>query len=169
MHFPSLTPLRRDENGVAAVEFSLWSVGFFLIVMVAIDFGMFFIERGKINEAVAATAVAAFEDADNVNFNVLPSYVRSLADNQTVAVTTSCNGVAGSCTNLNRACACLKNDGTYVDDACGNICVGTGMTAGSTAGYYLTIEASQGFTPLVLPNGILSNKSLSQKATVRLQ
>lgn len=161
--------LRRDETGVASVEFGLWSIGFFMILMVAIDFGLFFIERGKVNEAVAAAAVASFEEADNVNFTILPTYVRSIADNQSIAVTASCNGVAGSCTNLNRACACLKTDGSYVAQTCGDVCTGTDMTAGSTAGYYLTITANQGFEPVVLPNGLLSDSGMTQFATVRLQ
>lgn len=165
----SLSTMQRDENGVATVEFALWVTGFFVIVMVALDFGMFFIERGKVNEAIAASAVASFEEADNVNFAVLPDYVRSIADNQAITVTTSCNGVANSCTNLNRSCGCLKTDGSYVATTCGNVCSGANVTAGSTSGYYLTIEATQGFTPVVLPSGLLSNMSTSQQATVRLQ
>jgi Flp pilus assembly protein TadG len=165
----SFSTLRRDENGVATVEFALWVTGFFVIIMVAMDFGMLFIERGKVNEAVAASAVASFEEADNVNFAVLPSYVRSIANNPAINVSTSCNGVANSCTNLNRTCACLKTDGSYVATACGNICTGSDMTGGSTSGYYLTIEATQAFTPVVLPSGLLSDMSLSQQATVRLQ
>ena len=165
----SLSTIRRNEDGVATVEFALWVTGFFMIVMVALDFGMFFIERGKVNEAVAASAVASFEEADNVNFGVLPNYVRSIADNQAITVAMSCNGVANSCTNLNRTCACLKTDGTYVAAACGNICTGPDVTGGSTAGYYLTIEAAQGFNPVVLPTGLLSGTSVTQQATVRLQ
>ena len=161
--------LRRDEGGAAAIEFALWSTAFFFAIMAAMDFGMYYLERGKMNEAVGAAAVASFSDADNVDFGQLPAYVRSLADNQSIVVSTACNGSAGSCTNLNRSCSCLKSDGTYVATTCGNMCTGAGVTAGSTAGYYLTIDASQGFTPIILPKGILANSTIAQHATIRLQ
>ncbi len=161
--------LRRDEQGMVAVEFALWSVAFFFVVMVALDFGAFYIERGRMNEAVGAAAVSSFNDADNVNFANLPGYVRSLTGENSTAVATSCNGVAGSCTNLNRVCACLKNDGSYVTATCGNICTGTGVTVGSTAGYYLTINATRTFDPMILPQSAIAGATISQQATIRLE
>lgn len=164
-----LARLRCNDDGVAAIEFALWSTAFFFMVMAAMDFGSFYLQRGNMNEAVGAAAVASFNDADNVNFANLPGYVRGLTGEQTTTVITACNGTAGSCTNLNRSCACLKNDGTYVTATCGNLCVGTGMTAGSTAGYYLTINASRAYSPMILPQSALAGSTVAQHATVRLQ
>ncbi|MXO89066.1 TadE/TadG family type IV pilus assembly protein [Alteraurantiacibacter aestuarii] len=164
-----LSGLKADNKGVAAVEFALWTTAFFFSVMVAIDFGTFFLERGKLNGAVGAAAVSGFNTADNVNFGSMPGYVRSLTGEPATAVTISCNGTANSCTNLNRTCACLKSNGTYVSASCGNTCTGTGVTAGSTAGYYMTINATNPFTPMILPNSALADTVLSQQATVRLQ
>ena len=161
--------LKSDQSGAVAVEFGIWVVAFFLAVSVAMDFGMYYLERGKMNEAVSGAAVASFTDADNVNFTLLPGYVRNLADNQAMTVTTSCNGTTGSCTNLNRSCACIKNDGGYVATTCGNMCTGTDVTAGSTAGYYLSINASQSFSPMILPRSLLADSTIQQHATVRLQ
>ena len=161
--------LREDESGVVVVEFALWSTMFFLVVSVAMDFGSLFLERGKMNEAVSATAISAFKTADNVSFGSLPGYVRALSAEPAMSVSIICNGTAGSCTNFSRPCACLKADATYVTAACGNTCTGSGTTAGSTAGYYLTIEATQTFDPLIVPKGMLDGASIVQRATVRLQ
>ena len=164
-----LQSFRHDQRGVAAVEFALWTTSFFFVVMIAIDFGAYYMQRTKLNTAVGAAAVAAFNDADNVNFTDMPGYVRSLSGDQAATVGLSCNGAAASCTNLNRTCSCLKNDGTYVSAACGSSCTGSGMTAGSTAGYYLTINASRPFEAMIIPQSVLDGATVAQRATVRLQ
>ena len=161
--------MQRAEDGVAAIEFALWSTLFFLTVSVAMDFGLFYIERGKMNEAITAAAVSSFTNYNNVNFTALPSYVQGLAGDPSLAVAISCNGATVSCTNLNRSCACLKSDGAYVAAACGNSCTGTGMTPNSKAGYYLSIRAQQDFQPVIVPNSVLDGAVIVQKATVRLQ
>lgn len=158
-----------DQRGTAAIEFALLCSLFFMVVWVGLDFGSLFLERSKMNEAVSAAAINAFGNADNVNFAGMPGYVRALADNQTLSVTTSCNGVAGSCANATRTCACLRQDGSYASAACGTACTGAGVTANSTAGYYFTLSATQTFQPALLPHGLLDNAQITQSATVRLQ
>jgi len=166
--FPSR--LIADESGTAAVEFSLWSVLFFLVAMAGLDFGAYYLERGAVDEGVSAAAVSSFSQRSNVNFTDIPAYVRTLSDNQALTVSTSCNGVAGSCTNVStRSCACLNAAGAYVATACGSTCAGTGMPVGSTAGYYLTIDASKPYQPMLLPDGLLTPSQIRLNATVRLQ
>ena len=162
-----LSRLHRDESGAALVEFSLWTVLFFFAAMAGLDFGSYYLQRGAADEGVSAAAVSAFAKRDNVNFADLPAYVRSLSDDPALTVTTSCNGVAGSCTNLSRTCACLNGTGGYVAAACGASC--SGMTAGSTAGYYLTIRASKPYEPLMIPTNGITGEQISLVATVRLQ
>lgn len=157
-----------DRAGVAVTEFALGTTLLFMVVLAGLDFGGYFIQRGQINEAVSAAAMQSFQQRENVSFGNLQSYVRNLADSQTVTVTTSCNGTANSCTNLNRTCACLQTNGTYTATACGTACSG-GATSGSTAGYYLTIEASDLFRKVVLPKGVFGGDTVSQSVTVRLQ
>lgn len=161
--------LHRDEQGAVVVEFAFWVVGFFFIAMIAIDFGFYFVQRTKLNMAVGSVAVAAFNTPSNVDFTNMPSAVRSLGGLSTIAVTVSCNGVANSCVNASRSCACLKQDGTYVAATCGNTCTGTGITTGSTAGYYMTVRGSVTYQPIVIPSTMLSSPAMSQQATVRLQ
>ena len=169
-HFRRLfNNLRRDEQGAVVVEFAFWVVGFFFVAMIAIDFGFYFVQRTKLNMAVGSVAVAAFNTPTNVDFANMPSAVRSLGGVSTISVTVSCNGVANSCVNSSRTCACLKNDGTYVTATCGNSCTGTGVTTGSTAGYYMTVRAAMTYRPMVIPNTMLSAPAMAQQATVRLQ
>ena len=163
-----LSRLHRDESGAVLIEFSLWTVLFFFAAMAGLDFGSYYLQRGAVDEAVSAAAVSAFANRETVNFDGLPDYVRSLSDDPALTVSTSCNGVAGSCVNLSRTCACLNGTGGYVPaTACGDPCVG--MTAGSTAGYYLTIRASKPYEPLMIPTNGITGKQISLVATVRLQ
>jgi len=161
--------LARDERGVAAIEFAILTSLFFFVICVAMDFGALYLERSKMNEAVSGAAVNAFTSADNVSFTALPGYVRALADDSALSVTTACNGVAGACTNLSRSCACLKNNGSFTAATCGNSCTGSGVTTSSTAGYYLTVAATQTFHPIIVPRSLLENAQITQQATVRLQ
>lgn len=161
--------LAADEHGIAAIEFALLSSLFFLAISVAMDFGSLYLERSKMNEAVAGAAVSAFSTASTVDYASLPGYVRALADDSSLSVTVACNGTAGSCTNTIRSCSCLRTNGTYsAATACGSACTGS-VSAGSTAGYYLTVSATQTFQPLFVPGSVLGDTQIVQQATVRLQ
>jgi len=162
-----LSRLAADTRGAAAIEFALWTVLFFMVVMAGLDFGAFYLQRSKADEAVAAAAVASFSQRENVNFSQIPDYVRALAKDPGLTVTTSCNGSTGSCTNSSRSCACMGSAGSYVAAACGTTCSGSG--AGATAGYYLTIEAGRPYQPMMLPNGVLTDTRIDRTATVRLE
>lgn len=170
-----LLRLRGDQSGSVMSEFAIWTAMLFIVIMTALDFAGYYSARGAINEAVSATALQAFQQRDKTDassnqfYNEVPAYVRNLADDQSLAVELSCNGVANSCTNTNRTCACLTSEAKYVATACSAECKGTGMTANSVAGYYLTIKASRNYDPLLLPRGVLAGTALDQTTTVRLQ
>lgn len=159
-----LANLSRDESGVAVVEFAFWSALFFVVALVALDFGGFYIQRGQVSEAVSAVAVASFQDRENVKFSEIPLHVQNLAENPHLSVSTSCNGEPANCTNLSRNCACLNSDAGYSARTCGDPCGG-----GGTAGFYLTIEANHHYTPMLVPKGVLANAPIVHTATVRLE
>lgn len=162
--------LRGDCAGVVMTEFAVWTSGLLLALMVGLDFGGYYIARGSINEGISAAAVKAFDGRDEVDFDAIPAYVRNMADNQVLDVTVSCNGVSGACTNNeNRTCACLRNDATYAEATCGEICTGSNVTENSVAGYYLTIRAAQTYSPVLVPQGMLSGTQMSQATTIRLE
>lgn len=164
-----LRRLRDERRGSVLTEFAVWSSSLFIVIMIGLDFGGYYLARGGINEAISAAAVKSFQTREAVAFNDLPGYVRNLAQNQSLAVTVSCNGTAGSCTNTSRTCACLKGDATYVASACGATCTGAGMTANSVGGYYLTVRAQASYTPLMLPRSAMPATGMAQATTVRLQ
>lgn len=160
--------LATDDRGTAAVEFALWCTLFFLTITVALDFGLFYVKRGAINEAIGAVAVSSFETRETVPFNQIPSFVQALSDEPDLVIDIRCNGQPG-CVNDERTCACMKGDGTFVPLACGTACTAAGTTAGSTAGYYLTISARQSYQPVLVPGSTALPAEIAQHTTVRLQ
>lgn len=160
--------LAGDRAGAAAVEFAVWSSMFFVVALGGLDVADLFHKRSQMGEAVAAGAMQSFAQRDNVNFANLPGYVRSLSGLNTAQVTLACNGIAGSCTNFSRTCACLRQNGTFATQSCGAPCSGAGFTPGSTAGYYLTISANEAIVPVLLPGSALG-QSATEAITVRLQ
>lgn len=155
-----------DRAGVAATEFALGTTLLFMVILAGLDFGGYFMQRGQINEAISAAAMESFKQRESQpSQSTLQTYIRNLADSQSVTVATTCNG--GSCSGT-RTCACLRNDGTYTSATCGAVC-STGATSGSTAGYYLTIRASDPFRTVLLPKGVFAGDIVSQAVTVRLQ
>lgn len=160
--------LHNDNHGGVAVEFALWVTLFFIASLGAFDLAEMYFKRSQMGSAVSAASLQAFDERDNVKFHELTAYVRALSNDETLTVNVSCNGVANSCTNLNRTCACLTREGTFAMGQCGAQCLGSNMTSGVTAGYYLTITASQPFNPALMPKEGAGSQ-LSQTATVRLQ
>ncbi|WP_395396617.1 TadE family protein [Novosphingobium sp. BL-8A] len=152
-----------DESGVVAVEFALWSTLLFLVISIGLDFALYYIQRSKVDEALSATAISAFNARLSVPYSDLPAYMRTLSENGSLETALSCNGQLNACTNTSRECACLQADGTYHAQACASAC--TGMT--TTAGYYLTIRSRSGFAPFMVPRSLTSD--IVRQTTVRLQ
>ena len=50
----TIAMLIKDRKGVAAVEFALFTALFFAIILTALDFGSFFIQRSRAGEAISA-------------------------------------------------------------------------------------------------------------------
>lgn len=152
-----------DESGAVAVEFALWSALLFVVISFGLDFGLYYIQRSKVDEALSATAISAFNARLNVPYGELPTYMRTLSENEALEIGLSCNGTANACTNTSRECACLGADGSYHAQACASAC--SGMA--TTAGYYLTIRSTSRFSPVFAPRSMTGD--ISRQTTVRLQ
>ena len=163
----------RDSRGSATIEFALLTCFFFAIMLGALDFGMFFIQRSNLSGGVSTASIHSFANRDAVAFANIPAMVTAASrapGGSNVAVTVTCNAGTASCANTDRVCACLTTTNTFVEaSSCGASCTGGNMTSGSTAGYYLTIAASYPYTPAVLPKGALGSAIVQQTAVVRLQ
>jgi Flp pilus assembly protein TadG len=164
--------LRAEQRGAATIEFALWSVLFFMVAVVALDFGLFTIQRGHLSEALSGASIAAFNKSSTVDYSAIPTYIQAVSavpNPASMSVAVGCNGGNNNCTNTNRTCACLSQSGTFIpSDKCGDPC-GSGATPNSISGYYLTIGATYPFKPMFVTRGILGNKPITQTATVRLQ
>jgi len=164
--------LRQEQRGAATVEFALWSVLFFMVAVVALDFGVFTIQRGHLSEALSGVTIAAFNKSNDVDYSAIPTYVQAVSavpNPASMSISVGCNGGTNNCTNENRTCACLSQSGTFVPaTSCGAAC-GTGSTPDSISGYYLTVGATYPFKPMFVTRSILGNKPIVQTATVRLQ
>lgn len=169
-----LLRLRASEKGAATVEFAVMTVAFFVVVMGGMDIAMYFTQQTRLSEAISAASTSAFQNRASVNFAGLQTYVQQAARppaGTTVSVAAVCNGAAGTaCTNASRTCACLSQSGTYTTAAsCTATCSGTGMSANTTAGYYLTINATYTYRPVLLPDGVMAGKTVKRTITTRLQ
>ena len=167
--FRRLRALRRDERGVAAVEFGIWSVIFFLTMTVALDFGMYINYQLKLGGAVEQASVYAFNTRDNVNMTTIRDYAVAASGLTSPApvVTVGCNGGTSNCVNAARKCACITGSAptpTYTETTCGQAC-----PAGGNAGYYLNIKAQYLYSPVLVPNRWLEGNKITETAVVRLQ
>lgn len=162
----------RDTSGAVAVEFALWSVLFFLVVLVSLDFGAYLLQAGRIASASEQTAIVAYNRRDDgaVNPASLEQFMAAAARVPGGAVRTkvTCNGSTGACNAVPtaRQCACVSGTTpTYkTSSACGDIC-----PSGATSGYYVTLESEYDFEPFVGANRLLAGKVIHQSVTVRFQ
>lgn len=159
--------LLRDRRGVATIEFALLTTFFFAVMLLALDFGAYFVQRSQIGSAVSAASLSAFGARTSIPFTDLPGYVQRAARMPGLQVSVRCNG-SMRCANSARSCACLTRTGSFIGATCGAGC-GSDSTAGATAGYYLQITATTPYRAMVLPNGVLNGTPITQSITVRVE
>jgi Flp pilus assembly protein TadG len=165
-----LAPIWRDRRGFATTELALLTACFFFAFMAVLDFGSFFVSEHRLGQAVAAAGTGAFANRTSVDYSAIEVYVRNASGQSGATVSVTCNGVASpACTNSSRTCACVSSSGTYTGATCGQACSGTGYSANQTAGYYLTINASNPYSAVILPTSIMKNSTIRRTVTVRLQ
>lgn len=171
-HLKFAKTLCKDTSGAVAVEFALWSVLLFMVVLVSLDFGVYLLQAGRIASASEQAAVVAYNRRDEgaVNSAALEQLLNSAARVPGSAVRTkvTCNGSSGACNvaPAARQCACVSGTTpTYKSSsACGDIC-----PSGATSGYYVTLESEYDFKPFVDANTLLEGKVIRQSVTVRFQ
>ena len=164
--------LRRDRPGAAAVEFALWSVLVFGVLMVSIDFGFFLSHHNRLASASAQAAIVAYNrrEAGPVDAATLASFLNASAELPGAPVQTSvtCNGSSSACLvePADRRCVCVSGlRPTYsASSACGAPC-----PSGATSGYYVTVRSDYAFNPIVSPHAFLEKKVIRHSVTVRLQ
>lgn len=162
----------KDTSGAVAVEFGLWSVLFFMVVLVSLDFGAYLLQAGRIASASEQAAIVAYNHRDDgpVNAASLEHLLTAAARVPGGAVRTkvTCNGSSGACNAAPaaRQCACVSGTTpTYkTSSACGDVC-----PSGATSGFYVTLDSEYDFKPFVGINPLLEGKVIRQSVTVRFQ
>lgn len=163
-----LLRLARDQRGVATIEFALLSVLFFFVMTAALDLGMWYQQRLRLDSAVEQGGMIAFSQRSSVDAaaaTTIATYVGAAAKlSTTPTVTITCNG--GTCASSGRTCACISGSGpTYTTAACDSTC-----GDGSLAGYYMKINAVATSNTMLVPAAMLGGSMTQTRAAlVRLQ
>jgi Flp pilus assembly protein TadG len=164
-----LLRLRDDHRGVATIEFALLSVLFFFVMTAALDLGMWYQQRLRLDSAVEQGAMVAFNSRTAVDQAAVGTYVAAAAQLSTApTVTVGCNGGTNNCVNSGRTYACVSGSTptpTYTAAALNAACAD-----GSVAGYYMTIKAVATSSTMLVPAAILGgNMVQTRSAVVRLE
>ncbi|MFW2831264.1 TadE/TadG family type IV pilus assembly protein [Sphingomonas sp. ID0503] len=168
--------LLSDDRGVATIEFALWCSMFFVLIIVALDFGMVRIYQMRLGAAVEQGAIIAFNQRTSLSTATgesIKTYVASasgLPGMSATSVYLDCNSktLNSGCVSAGRIFRCLTINGSTYEFSAPQA-QGSACTGGATAGYYLTIIARYVYHPVIVPNSWLNNKTISAKTVLRLQ
>ena len=135
---------RRDDKGVAAVEFGLVAPILFFGLLSAVDLGLAINERMEVNHVLRAGAEAAINKSDEDD--VLAIMAATAAQNMTVSVDDDDHGATGDLSlTVNQYCACP--DATELEVVCSTICTGNVPTY-----VYYQLDGSKTYTGMFIPD-----------------
>lgn len=161
--------MRADCRGTATIEFALLSVLFFVGLSAALDIGLWYQQRLRLDSAVDQGAMIAFGSRANVDQAAIGTFVAAAAKLTTApTVTVGCNGGTSNCVNSSRTYACVSGGSpspvfavaTHLNDPCAD---------GSLAGYYMTIDVSAASQTVIVPSSVLGGITQKRRAVVRLE
>jgi Flp pilus assembly protein TadG len=161
-----LARLKREERGVATIEFALLSVLFFVVISGALDIGIWFQQRLRLDSAVEEGGIVAFGSRASVNAGTISTFVAAAAQLPTApTVTITCNGA--TCVNSGRSSRCVGGTSgipTFTAPS------GSTCGDGSLPGYYMLISAVSTPTTVVVPASKLGGAMIqTRRALVRLE
>ncbi|MBB3957806.1 TadE family protein [Novosphingobium sediminicola] len=167
-----LRDLRAHLVGTATIEFALWSILVFVLLLPCLDLAAYLVAGSSMGAAVDQAAILAYDmrNSDTIDTTRLSGYVASTAwvPNGTPSTKITCNGEQQSCAAslANRPCACVSGLSPIYTPAavCGMAC-----PSGATSGFYLTVQAQVTYQPMIVPDRWLAGSTLARSVTVRLQ
>ena len=141
---------RRDDKGVAAMEFGLVAPILFFGLLSAIDIGLAVNERMEVNHVLRAGATAAINKSDeDVVLAIMATtggHIQSTRGGLNMSVSINGQGAAGDLSlTVNQYCACP--DATEVEVICSTICTGDVPTY-----VYYQLDGSKTYTGMIIPN-----------------
>ena len=176
-----------DDRGVAAIEFAFVAPIFCLLLVGAIDLGGALYVQFKLDTAVTAGANFAQVNASSVNSTsgqTLATNIATIVEssqgsswaNDTVVVndgptTTVSSGTATTSGTASNANSCYCPSGTVSSFTWGAATT-CGTSCGSNAGYagkFVTITATQTYTPIFSNYGVVKNDTITATSVVQVQ
>lgn len=136
-----------------------------MVIMVALDFAMYYFYDSRIQSAVEQGAIYSVDTKASLNAVAVRDYVAATSRlPNPVTVTITCNGTA-NCTSTSANCFCFSGaTDTYKSAASCTATCGTG----SIAGNQIRFNAVYPYTP-ALPSPLLEGLTIRDRAVVRLQ
>jgi pilus assembly protein CpaE len=150
MQFPSkirnkIASLQSKEDGVAAIEFALFTPILFFSLLATIDIGMAVNERMIVDQALRAGAEQAMYDPG-------ASIVETVAEDaarQAFTVDGTGGSLGAMTVNVTEFCACPSATSTAV--ACSTTC--TTAAGGTTSPYkYYTLAGQKTYNSIIIPS-----------------
>ena len=136
--------LRSNEDGVAAIEFGLFTPILFFSLLASIDIGMAVNERMIVDQALRAGAEQAMYDPGSA----VVATVAQDAARQAFEVNGSGGSLGPMTVNVAEFCACPSATGVQV--ACSSTC--TTLAGGAVAPYkYYTLTGQKTYNSIIIP------------------
>jgi Flp pilus assembly protein TadG len=160
------TLLRGDRRGLAALEFALVAPMLLLILGGITDFGLIMVGRSRLASGVAQGGQFALLTGAGVSAAAITTNVQNGATRAglTETVTVTVTGPACYCVTSTPAALGSKSALSGV-----NTCTATCPANASGPGTFVTIAAKYTYQPLMPLYSLLSNPTVTQTTTVRLQ
>lgn len=172
---------RRDQTGVAAVEFAMIAPILLLIMVGMMDFGLVLYVRFGLNENISAAANYAILNATNVSAangatlasnltSVIPTTVNVAVTVNNGPTSTRTNGsttTGGTAANAD-SCYCPTVSGSTITWGAAQTCK-TACTGGGLAGKFVSFNASVAHSPLFGNYGFVQNGTVSTFTVVQVQ
>lgn len=160
-----LSQLIRDQRGVSAVELGLAAAFILPPVASVFDFGMAFSEKIKLQQAVQAGAQYASMNVWDSSSS--PTNITNTVKN---ALPTSLRNLVSVSPAPSEACYCPTGTGLQSADSLSS-CGTTTCSDGESSGYYVTVTATLGYSPVAPYSfAFMSNPTtLSATSVVRVQ
>lgn len=178
----SLLSRLANRDGAAAVEFAILAPVLLLVLAGAIDFGGVVFVKFRLDNAVSSASVFAINSRANVDEDNSPALA-----SQMVAILASGGATGGTVIINNGLTASIPSGATSGTAANANLCYcptrpsstvvwggavacGSACAGGGRAGRFVTIEASQTYTPLFSNYGFFDeNQQISIRAVVQTE
>jgi Flp pilus assembly protein TadG len=163
----TLRPLwAADRRGVAAVEFAIIAPVLLLLLGGIVDFGLMMIGRSQLANGVAQGVQYALLIGPSVSSSTVNTMVKAGAARAGITATLSVQVTGPACYCVSGTPAALGTTSTAMSAryTCTNTCANS-----TTPGVFMIIAASYTYAPLMPLYSELSNSTISQSVTVRLQ